>query len=82
MIKMSTETRISSLFPPLFQWHAQKQWASVNFLFLEIAEDFGSTTEKKLTFDSNTYITPKFDPNSDLNFKTDRFYTKFTALLL
>ena len=82
MIKMSAETGISSLFSPLFQWHAQKQWASVTFLFLEIAETFGITTEKKLTFDSSTYITPKFNPNWDLNFKTVRFYTKFNALLL
>ena len=80
---MSTETGISSLFSlRLFQWHVQKQLASVKFLFVEIAENFGIATGKKLTFDSSTYIPSKFDPNLDLNFKTVSFYNKFNALLL
>ena len=50
MIKMSTETGISSLFYlRLFQWHVWKQLASVNFLFVKIAENFGIATERKLT---------------------------------
>ena len=50
MIKMSTETGISSLFDlRLFQWHVWKQLASVNFLFVKIAENFGIAAERKLT---------------------------------
>ena len=83
MIKMSTETGISSLFYlQLFQWHVWKQLASVNFLFVEIAKNFGIATERKLTFDSSTFFTSKFDPNWDLNFKTVLFDNKFNALLL
>ena len=64
MVNMSTETGISSLFSlRLFQWHVRKELASVNFLFIEIAENFVITTERKQTFDSSTYITSKFDPN-------------------
>ena len=83
MIKMSTETGISSLFYlQLFQWHVWKQLASVNFLFVEIAKNFGIATERKLTFDSRTFFTSKFDPNWDLNFKTVLFDNKCNALLL
>ena len=83
MITMSTETGISSLFYlQLFQWHVWKQLASVNFLFVEIAKNFGIATERKLTFDSRTFFTSKFDPNWDLNFKTVLFDNKFNALLL
>ena len=83
MIKMSTETGISSLFYlQLFQWHVWKQLVSVNFLFVEIAKNFGIATERKLTFDSSTFFTSKFDPNWDLNFKTVLFDNKFNALLL
>ena len=80
VIKMSTETGISSLFSLLFRWHAQNQLASVNFSFWKIAGNFGIATEKNLM--SSTYITSKFDPNWDLNFKTVPFYTKFNAPLL
>ena len=83
MIKMSTETGISSLFYlRLFQWHVWKQLASVNFLFVETAKNVGIATERKLTFDSSTFFTSKFDPNWDLNFKTVLFDNKFNALLL
>ena len=78
VIKMS----ISSLFSLLFQWHAQNQLASVNFSFLKNTGNFGIATERKLTFDSRTFFTSKFDPNWDLNFKTVLFDNKFNALLL
>ena len=53
------------------------QWISHSS---KIAGNFGIATEENLM--SSTYITSKFDPNWDLNFKTVPFYTKFNALLL
>ena len=74
--------KLINFYLQLFQWHVWKQLASVNFLFVEIAKNFGIATERKLTFDSSTFFTSKFDPNWDLNFKTVLFDNKFNALLL
>ena len=47
VIKMSTETGISSLFSLLFQWHAQNQLASVNFSFLKNCRKFWHCLRKE-----------------------------------
>lgn len=80
MIKMSTETGISSLFYlRLFQWHVWKQLAS-EFLIRTNCREFWNCRRKET--DSSTFFTSKFDPNWDLNFKTVLFDNKFNALLL
>ena len=82
MIKMSTETGISSLFYlRLFQWHVWKQLASViEFLICKNCRKFWNCCRKET--DSSAFFTSKFDPNWDLNFKTVLFDNKFNALLL
>ena len=51
------------ILPSTFSMACMKTVASVNFLFVETAKNVGIATERKLTFDSSTFFTSKFDPN-------------------
>ena len=67
------------ILPSTFSMACMKTVGLSEFL---IRRNCRIATERKLTFDSSTFFTSKFDPNWDLNFKTVLFDNKFNALLL